>query len=85
MLVGVIQRAELVGAGAEGFLGRTFQLLPNSKLGVVFFEGDPRGAGNDTSLGTVHRGPVLNLPLTGSGTLCQPSTPQGSRCGKQVL
>lgn len=58
---------------------RAPQLPPNSELiRVVFFEGDHRGAGNDTRLGTGHLGPVLNLPLTGNGTLYQPEIPRAS-------
>lgn len=45
---------------------------------VVLFEGDHRDAGNGTRLGTGHLGSVLNLPLTISGTLCQPGTPRAS-------
>lgn len=75
-----VERPILMGAGQgwnRGFAGKNFQPLPKSKLiGVVFFEGDHRGAGSGTRLGTGHLGPIPHLPTLNT---------QGFGWGKQVL
>lgn len=69
-----VERAIQMVQEKEGNIAR--EIAPASPhfkpIEVLLFEGDDGGSGNGSRLGPGQLGPALNLPFTGSGTLCQP-------------